>query len=222
MAPGSPPDPAEAPRWRAARPPVLACLWRARPTPRPTPARSRRSIRPSSCPSRSRMRLRPRAPLRLRQQQGATGGSLRRSRERADRATFSFALMPEHLAVTPDGSRLFAALLTQPHNPQRFEGLEGYVASFDLAQRVKDREVGSPKTLSTSPQPRMGSSSKPRLGPVGKPACFRCGDRRAARLHQRRVPARPPRAPPGRVHRVHPGALVPGVVLSFDLGAPAP
>ena len=42
------------------------------------------------------------------------------------------------MALTPDGSRLFVALLTRAHgsapNP------DGYVASFDLATQVKDRE----------------------------------------------------------------------------------
>ena len=54
---------------------------------------------------------------------------------------FSFSFMPEALALTPNGSRLFVALTTRSHSPYWFDGdHEGYVASFDLEQRVKDRE----------------------------------------------------------------------------------
>jgi DNA-binding beta-propeller fold protein YncE len=54
---------------------------------------------------------------------------------------FSFAYMPESLTITPDGSRLFVAELTQDHSSYWYDGThEGYVASFDLATQVKDRE----------------------------------------------------------------------------------
>ena len=54
---------------------------------------------------------------------------------------FSFSTMPESLAITPDGSRLFVSLLTRSHSSYWFDGThEGYVASFDLETQVKDRE----------------------------------------------------------------------------------
>jgi hypothetical protein len=54
---------------------------------------------------------------------------------------FSFTTMPESLALTPDGSRLFVALLTRDHSSYWWDGdHEGFIASFDLAARVKDRE----------------------------------------------------------------------------------
>ena len=51
---------------------------------------------------------------------------------------FSFNQMPEHMAMTPDGSRLFVALLTREHGNE--ESHEGYIASFDLQRQVKDRQ----------------------------------------------------------------------------------
>ena len=51
---------------------------------------------------------------------------------------FNFQLMPESLAITRDGSRLFAALLTRPHN--RWDDGGGFIASFDLEAGVKDRQ----------------------------------------------------------------------------------
>jgi hypothetical protein len=55
---------------------------------------------------------------------------------------FSFLYSPERMAITPDGSRLFVALLTRPHSSYWWDedGHEGYIASFDLAKQVKDRE----------------------------------------------------------------------------------
>ena len=54
---------------------------------------------------------------------------------------FSFDLMPEALSIAPDGSRLFAGLLTREHSPYWWneDGHEGYVASWDLATGVMDR-----------------------------------------------------------------------------------
>ncbi|MDQ1371618.1 MAG: hypothetical protein QG582_532, partial [Candidatus Thermoplasmatota archaeon] len=54
--------------------------------------------------------------------------------------TFVFQYMTESLAMTPDGSRLFVALLTREHDPCWFEGQVGYIASIDLETQVKDRE----------------------------------------------------------------------------------
>ncbi len=55
---------------------------------------------------------------------------------------FSFELMPEALTITPDGSRLFVALLTREHSCCWWDedGHEGYIASFDLETQVKDRQ----------------------------------------------------------------------------------
>jgi len=56
--------------------------------------------------------------------------------------TFTFSRMTERLAITPDASRLFVALLTREHSSTWWDedGHEGYVASWDLATRTKDRE----------------------------------------------------------------------------------
>ena len=49
--------------------------------------------------------------------------------------------MPEHLTITPDGSRLFVALLTREHSLYWWDGdHEGYIASFELDLQVKDRQ----------------------------------------------------------------------------------
>jgi hypothetical protein len=55
---------------------------------------------------------------------------------------FDFDLMPESLTLTPDGSRLFVSLLTRDHDPYWFdeEGHVGYIASFDLVSKLKDRQ----------------------------------------------------------------------------------
>jgi len=53
---------------------------------------------------------------------------------------FSFTRMPESLALTPDGSRLFVALLNQPHSSYWWDPHSGYIASFALDLQVKDRE----------------------------------------------------------------------------------
>jgi len=55
--------------------------------------------------------------------------------------TFNYSLMPESLALTPDASRLYVALLTRDHDPYWFDGdgHEGYVAGFNLANRTQDR-----------------------------------------------------------------------------------
>jgi DNA-binding beta-propeller fold protein YncE len=54
---------------------------------------------------------------------------------------YSFGYMPESVAIAPDGSRLYVALLTREHTCCWDSSTqEGYVASFDLATQVKDRE----------------------------------------------------------------------------------
>ncbi|NIM52343.1 MAG: hypothetical protein GTO22_24380, partial [Gemmatimonadales bacterium] len=55
---------------------------------------------------------------------------------------FTFQLMPESLALSPDGSRLFVALLTREHSSYWWDedGHEGFVAGFDLATQEKDRQ----------------------------------------------------------------------------------
>jgi len=58
---------------------------------------------------------------------------------------FSFADMPEALAITPDGSRLFAALQSREHFPYSpYSGVPGSIASFDLENKVKDRQFEVP------------------------------------------------------------------------------
>lgn len=56
--------------------------------------------------------------------------------------TFAFDdLIPENMTITPDGSRLFVALLTRPHSAYWWDDdHEGYIASFDLDAQVKDRQ----------------------------------------------------------------------------------
>lgn len=51
---------------------------------------------------------------------------------------FEFDLMTESLTITPDGSRLYAALLTREHDPYWFAGRIGQIACFDLSLGVKD------------------------------------------------------------------------------------
>jgi PKD repeat protein len=58
---------------------------------------------------------------------------------------FRFELTPESLAVTPDGSRLFVCLLAQEHSYYWWlEEQWGYIAGFDLSEKVKDREFWIP------------------------------------------------------------------------------
>ncbi len=54
---------------------------------------------------------------------------------------FHFGLMPESLALTPDGSRLYATLLTRDHVRDAPWGtpFEGYIATWDLNTSVMDR-----------------------------------------------------------------------------------
>jgi len=55
---------------------------------------------------------------------------------------FSFDWLPESLALTPDGSRLFVALLVQPRGDTwSADPQAGYVAGFDLDAQVMDREL---------------------------------------------------------------------------------
>lgn len=54
---------------------------------------------------------------------------------------FHFDFMPESIAITPNGSRLYVALLTRPHGSYYFDTHRGYIAEFDLATGVKTREV---------------------------------------------------------------------------------
>lgn len=59
---------------------------------------------------------------------------------------FSFAWTPEHLSMTPDGSRLYVTLLTRDHSPYWYDGShEGYIAGFDLDLQVKDRQFWIPE-----------------------------------------------------------------------------
>src|SRR5207249_4577118 len=52
---------------------------------------------------------------------------------------FSFAHMPESLTLSPDGSRLFVALLTREHSDYWYDPHEGWIASFDLQSQQMDR-----------------------------------------------------------------------------------
>ncbi len=51
---------------------------------------------------------------------------------------FDFDLMTESLTITPDGSRLYAALLTREHDYYWFDGHVGQIACFDLSLGAKD------------------------------------------------------------------------------------
>jgi hypothetical protein len=53
---------------------------------------------------------------------------------------YSFSYMPESLAMAPDGSRLYVALLAREHDHYWFGDHEGFVASIDLRTGYKDRE----------------------------------------------------------------------------------
>ena len=52
---------------------------------------------------------------------------------------WSFDHGPENLAITPDGSRLFATIPTGPHRPWGSGNRPGYVASWNLEEKVLDR-----------------------------------------------------------------------------------
>lgn len=56
---------------------------------------------------------------------------------------FDFRYMPESLALAPDASRLYVALLTREHSSywEDSEGHIGFIASFDLETQLKDRMV---------------------------------------------------------------------------------
>ena len=50
---------------------------------------------------------------------------------------FEFGYMPERMAITPDGSKLYLALLVQDHSSYWWEEEQyGYVATFDLTQQA--------------------------------------------------------------------------------------
>ena len=76
---------------------------------------------------------------------------------------FSFQGMPESLAITRDGSRLYLGLLVREHSPYWWDGdHEGYVASFDLSTRRKDREfwiAEDPYDLAATSDGRLAVSS---------------------------------------------------------------
>lgn len=51
---------------------------------------------------------------------------------------FNFTEMPERMALSPDGSRLYVALLTQAHSPYVWdEDQSGFIAVFDLDQLAR-------------------------------------------------------------------------------------
>lgn len=52
---------------------------------------------------------------------------------------FAFAELPEDLAVTPDGARLYVSLPIRDHDSFRWADQRGFVAGFDLAHRTLDR-----------------------------------------------------------------------------------
>jgi PKD repeat protein len=54
--------------------------------------------------------------------------------------TFTFAYMPENIGITPDGSRMYVSLLARDHTYSSSLPQDGYIAGFDLATLVKDRE----------------------------------------------------------------------------------
>lgn len=56
-------------------------------------------------------------------------------------AVFEFDLTPERMAVAPDGSRLYVALLTREHSDDWTdgEGHEGVIAVFDLENDTKEK-----------------------------------------------------------------------------------
>jgi hypothetical protein len=56
---------------------------------------------------------------------------------------FTFDYMPESIAISPNGAKMYVALLTRPHDYYWWEespGHVGYIAEFDLATRVKTRD----------------------------------------------------------------------------------
>jgi DNA-binding beta-propeller fold protein YncE len=52
---------------------------------------------------------------------------------------FAFAELPEDLALTPDGARLYVSLPIRDHDSYRSSDQRGFVAGFDLARRALDR-----------------------------------------------------------------------------------
>ncbi len=56
--------------------------------------------------------------------------------------TFSVSLPPESVAINPNASALYVALLTRDHSPywRDEEGHEGYIASFNLQTQAKETE----------------------------------------------------------------------------------
>jgi len=83
---------------------------------------------------------------------------------------FTFNLMPESLALTPDGSRLFVALLTREHSCCWWDedGHEGYIASFDWDRRCRTGTSTSPKIPPACWRPTTGSSSSRRVRVSGR------------------------------------------------------
>lgn len=57
--------------------------------------------------------------------------------------TFSFTYMPERMRMSPDGTKLYVALLTREHSAYWFDedGHTGYVAEIDLDSLSKLREI---------------------------------------------------------------------------------
>jgi alpha-tubulin suppressor-like RCC1 family protein len=53
---------------------------------------------------------------------------------------FTFEWMPESIAVSPNGLKMYVALLRRNHSPYWFDVPTNYVAEFDLVSQVKTRE----------------------------------------------------------------------------------
>jgi hypothetical protein len=53
---------------------------------------------------------------------------------------FSFDWYPESIAISPNGQKMYVALLRRPHRYYGVDGHTNYIAEFDLVQRLKLRE----------------------------------------------------------------------------------
>jgi hypothetical protein len=59
---------------------------------------------------------------------------------------YAFDLMPETLALAPDASTLYVALLTREHSPSYLDGThESWIGKFNLTSRVKEVEFNIPE-----------------------------------------------------------------------------
>jgi len=60
---------------------------------------------------------------------------------------FHFDWPPESIAISPNGQKMYVALLTAPHSPYNFGPYLSYIVEFDLTTHTKEREFEVPEDV---------------------------------------------------------------------------